>query len=154
MKKRLHTSVLPFYNSYGEISSEYPSMSIIVIGLSLPILIQRWRCLLYDVYWLPDGCCTVGSKYLEYNSSIRAENTLNNRTLDSWTKAPNRTKQWMNKSWTMKTGNKQYMHRMVKRLSKRINCDRPILARVINLWDYGIDNCNPVLLMCKFMRHQ
>jgi hypothetical protein len=60
-------------NPYGEIGSEYPSMSMIVISLLLPILRQRWRCLPYDVYELLDGCCKVvtGSKYLEHNSSIR-----------------------------------------------------------------------------------
>ncbi len=31
--------------------------SLTVIGLSLPILRQRWRCLMYDVYLLSDGCC-------------------------------------------------------------------------------------------------
>jgi hypothetical protein len=103
---------------------------MILICLLLPILRQRWRCLLYDVYWLPDSCCNVGSKYREYNSSIRTENTLNNRTLDSQTKALNLTKHWMNKSRTVKTGKKQYMHSMFKRLSKRMNCGRPILARV------------------------
>jgi hypothetical protein len=35
---------------YGEIGSGYTSMSMIVIFLSLPILRQRWRCLVYDVY--------------------------------------------------------------------------------------------------------
>jgi hypothetical protein len=36
-------------NPYREIGSRYPSMSMIVIGLSLPILRQRWCCLLFDV---------------------------------------------------------------------------------------------------------
>jgi hypothetical protein len=30
---------------------------------------------------------------------------------------------------------------------KRLNCDLPIFARVKYLCDYGIDNCNPVLLL-------
>jgi hypothetical protein len=30
----------------------------------LPKLRQRWSWLVYDVYWLPNGCCNVGSKYL------------------------------------------------------------------------------------------
>ncbi len=115
---------------YGEIDSGYPSMSVIVIGLSLPILRKRWRCLLYYVYWLPVGCCmgATGSKYLEYNSTIRTENTLNSRTLNNRTKAVHRTKQWMKS--TNKTGNKQCRHWMDECLSKRFNCDHPILAWV------------------------
>jgi hypothetical protein len=86
VSRRLH-------NPYGEIGSGYPSMSMIVIGLSLPILRQRWSWLVYDVYWLLNGCCNVGSKYLEYNSSIRTENTPHNRTLNNGTKALNWTKE-------------------------------------------------------------
>jgi hypothetical protein len=37
-------------NQYGEIGCGYLDMSMMVIGLSLPLLRQRWRCLLYDVY--------------------------------------------------------------------------------------------------------
>jgi hypothetical protein len=37
-------------NLYGEIGSGYSSMSMMEIGLLLPILRQRWHCLLYDVY--------------------------------------------------------------------------------------------------------
>ncbi len=44
-------------NPNREIGSGYPSMSLIVIGLSLPILRHRWCCLLNDVYWLLVGCC-------------------------------------------------------------------------------------------------
>jgi hypothetical protein len=57
---------------------------------------------MYNVYWLPDGCClwSRGSKYLEYNSSIRIKNKLNNQT-----KALNRSKRnRVNKSWTIKLG--------------------------------------------------
>ncbi len=53
-------------NPYGEIGSGYPSMSMIVISLLLPILRQSWRCLLYDVYSLLVGCYISGSKYLVY----------------------------------------------------------------------------------------
>jgi hypothetical protein len=38
------------------LGSGNPSMSMLKIGLSLPILRRRWRCQMYDVYWLPDGC--------------------------------------------------------------------------------------------------
>ncbi len=72
-------------------------MSMIVIGHSLPILRQRWCCLLYDVYWPPIGCSMwiTGLKYLEYNSSIRTKNTLNSQTLINLTKALIWTKHWM-----------------------------------------------------------
>jgi hypothetical protein len=85
-------------------------MSMIVIGLSLPILKQRWCCLLYDVY-----CCMwiTGSKYLEFNSSIRTENMLSKRT-----KSTESNKALKNKSWTTKTGNKQYRHWMVECFQK------------------------------------
>ncbi len=56
----------------GEIGSEYPTISMMVIGISLPILRLRWCCLLYDVLtagWL----LFMGSKYLEYDSSIRTQ---------------------------------------------------------------------------------
>jgi hypothetical protein len=77
--------------------SRYPSMSLMVIGLSLPILKQRWRCLMFDVYGLLDDCCLRDSKYLEYKSSIRTEkNTLNNQTLN------NRTlNNWILNNWTL-----------------------------------------------------
>jgi hypothetical protein len=37
-------------NLYGEIGYGYSSMSMMEIGLLLPILRQRWHCLLHDVY--------------------------------------------------------------------------------------------------------
>ncbi len=43
---------------------------------------------------------------------------------------------------------------MVECFLKRLNHDCPILARVKYLFDYGIDNCNPVLLVCQFMSYQ
>jgi hypothetical protein len=92
--------VLPSLNPYRDIGPGNPPMSMIVIGLSLPLLRQRWRCLMHNVYWLPDGCClwSRGSKYLEYNSSIRTKNQMNNQT-----KALNRWKRnRVNKSWTIK----------------------------------------------------
>jgi hypothetical protein len=82
------------------LGSGYPSESMIVIGLSLPIPRQRWCCLMKDVSWLPEECCNglTGSKYLECNASIRTENTLNNRTRAlNWTKEDR-----ANKSWTIK----------------------------------------------------
>ncbi len=82
------------------------------------------------------------SKYLEYHSSIRTENTLNSLTLKSRTKSTE-----LNHSWTIKTDNKQHSHWMVWMFPKKVNCDRPIFARVKYHCDYGIDNCNPVLLM-------
>ncbi len=51
---RANGSLLPvsrrLLNPYKEIGSRYLSMSMIVIDLSIPILLQRWRCLMYDVY--------------------------------------------------------------------------------------------------------
>jgi hypothetical protein len=48
---------LPLLNPYGEIGSGYPTNVYDGNPLSLPILRQRWCCLVYDVYWLLDGCC-------------------------------------------------------------------------------------------------
>ncbi len=35
-------------------------------------------------------------------------------------------------------------------IQKRLNCDRPILARVKYLCNYGTDNCNPVCLNVNY----
>jgi hypothetical protein len=70
-------------NPYGEIGSGNPSMSMMVIGLSLPLLRQRWPCLLYYVYWLPDGCCIWSRDQNTWKTIPESEqkNALNNRTL-------------------------------------------------------------------------
>ncbi len=132
-------SVLPSAYPYGDIGSGNPSKSMTVIGLSLPILRQRWCCLMYDVYWLLDSCCiwSRGSRY------------LNNWALKNLTKALNRTKRKRSKQKSKnKTANKRHRHWAVDCFDERLNCHGPILARVKYLCDYGIDNCNSVLPMC------
>jgi hypothetical protein len=128
-------------------------MSMMVIGLSLPILRQRWRCLLYDVYWLY-GYCIWSRDRNTWNTIPVSEqkNTLNNLTL-------NRTKHWIKQSTesnkrkqkpTNITGNKQTGTELLSVLTKRLNRDRSILAWVKYLCDYGTDNCNPVCLNVNY----
>ncbi len=136
-------------NSDGEIGSEYPSMSMIAIGLLLHTLRQRWRCLLYDVYWLPVGYCMWVAQLnnLEYNSSNRKENTLCSRAPNNQIKPLNRTKHWieqsteshkvlnptkhwMNKSPTIITSNKRYRHCMVWAFQKSLTVTVQYLHRL------------------------
>ncbi len=125
-------------NPYREIGSRYPSMSMIVIGLSLPIL----RCSLITCF----GCCIMGSKYLEYISMIRTENTQNNsnnKRTESNKKALNRINTELNKSRTIKTGNDNTRHCRFKR--SWIVIVQYLLG--INIFcDYSTDNCNPICL--------
>jgi hypothetical protein len=60
-------------NPIGEIGSGYPTNVYDGNRLSLPILRQKMCYLLYDLYWLARWLLLWGSKYLEYNSSIRTE---------------------------------------------------------------------------------
>jgi hypothetical protein len=76
-------------NPNGEIGSEYPTMSMMVIGISLPILRLRWCCLLYDVLtagWL----LFMGQNTWNTIPVSEHKSTLNNQTLNSRTM--NRTK--------------------------------------------------------------
>jgi hypothetical protein len=59
-------------NLSGEIGSGYPSMSMIVIDFLLPILKQRWRCLLYDVFltacWLLYNGIEIPGMHFQYQN--------------------------------------------------------------------------------------
>ncbi len=52
------------------------SLSMMVIGLLLPIL-RQW-CLMYDVYWLPDGCCIWGRHQNTWNTIPVSEQKTTN----------------------------------------------------------------------------
>ncbi len=74
-------------------------MSMMVIGSHFLYQDKRWRCLMYDVYWLAGWLLLWGSKYWEYYSSIRTKNTLNIGMIEhKWSYRTNQTKagqKWM-----------------------------------------------------------
>ncbi len=80
----------PLLNQYGEIGSGYPSNVYDGNRLLFPIL--REKMVLSDVHTVLIDCRMVvvmGSKYLEYNASIRTEKSTEqmiNRTLNNRTK--------------------------------------------------------------------
>jgi hypothetical protein len=63
VKSKIFAEILPLHHAAGsQIFSLHDGNRPLA-----PILRQRWRSLLYDVYWLAGRWCLVGSKYLEYN---------------------------------------------------------------------------------------
>jgi hypothetical protein len=119
-------------------------MSMMVIGLLFPILRQRWRCQMYDIYWLPDGCCLVDRNTWNTIPVSEQKNTLNNWIIEQRTES-NKRKQNEQKSNNKLALNKTDTE-LLSVLMKRLNRNDPILAWVIYLCDYGTDNCNPVCL--------
>jgi hypothetical protein len=90
---------------------------------------------------------------MEYHGDQNTWNTIpvseQNNTLNNRTKALNGTNEdRTNKSRTMKLAINNTGTEWLSVFSKRLNHDLPILARVKYLCDYGIDNCNDVLLVC------
>ncbi len=105
---------------------------MMLLGLSLPILRQRWRCLLCDVYWLPNGCCLCDCRKRNTWNTIpvsEQKNTLINRTL-------NPTKHWIKqrKQNEQKSNNRLARNKTdtesLSVLKKMLNCDCSILAKV------------------------
>jgi hypothetical protein len=106
---------------------------------------------MYNVYWLARWLLLWGSKYLEYNSSIRTKNTLNKQIIEHWIikqSDSNKSKTETNQSHTADNNNRKLVTNMNKHWTYnwRLSCDCPIFARVKYLCDYKTDNCNPVCL--------
>jgi hypothetical protein len=110
-------------------------MSMMVIGLSLLILRQRWCCLLYDVYWLPDGCCLGDWNTWNTIPVSEQENTLNNQTLSQtnhWTEQ-NKTEQTKSGTINWKQTNRHWITEcLMKGWIVTVQC--PILDRVLNIF--------------------
>ncbi len=104
---------------------------------------------MYNVYWLAGWLLLWGLKYLEYNSCIRTENTLNKRIIKHWIikqSESNKSKTEMNKSRTTDNNNRKLAMNMNKHLTynRRLSRYRSIFASVKYLCDYKTDNCNSV----------
>ncbi len=113
---------------------------------------------MYDVYWLARWLLIWGSKYLEYNSSVWAEN--NTEQTNNWIKQSELNKnitEWMkveqlmnnNRNWQWIQINSDSLNIQ----NWRLNRDRPTFARNKYLCDYGTDNCN-LFAHVLVMRHQ
>ncbi len=109
------------------------------------MFIDCWMVIVYGVTGLP------GMQFQYQNRKIHwiiEQSTESNKSTELNKRRQNEEK------LNNKTGNKQHRHWMVVWFTKRLNRDRPVLARGKYLCDYKIDNCNPLLSVCYFMRNQ